>query len=83
MYAILGAVLFRREETAGARSSAFPEPFAVPRIGTSLEIAVLNDFHTIFQAIQSLGRNQDLHGEDAFIFHYASIGFDCDEMSWR
>jgi hypothetical protein len=82
MYAILDAVLFRRKETV-AYAAAFPEHFAVPRIGTSVEIALLNDLHTIFDAFHSSGRNQYLHGDNAFIIHYASIGFDCDEMSWR
>ncbi len=81
MHAILDAILFSREQTA--TSAAFPEHFAIPRIGTSVKLALLNDLHTIFLAFQSLGRNQHLHGESAFIFHYASVGFDCDEMSWR
>lgn len=83
MYAILGAVLLVGKEVTTARSTTFPEHFAVPRISTSLEIALLNDLHIIFSAFQSRGRNQYLHGEDTFIFHYASVGFDCDEMSWR
>ncbi len=81
MYAILDAILFSREQTA--TSAAFPEHFAIPRIGTSVELTLLNDFHTIFLAFQSLGRNQYLHGHDAFIFHDASVGFDCHEMTWR
>jgi len=81
MYAILDAVLFGREQSAA--SAAFPVHFAVPRIGTTVELALLNDLHTIFLAFQPLGRNQYLHGHDAFIFHDASVGFDCDEMTWR
>ena len=47
MYAILDAVSLSREDT-DAPMAAFPEHFAVPRIGTSVAIALLNDLHTIF-----------------------------------
>jgi hypothetical protein len=47
MYAILDAVLFRREGTV-AHVAAFPEHFAGACIGTSVAIALLNDLHTIF-----------------------------------
>jgi hypothetical protein len=80
MYAILDAILFSREQTAA--SAAFPEHFAVPRVGTSVELTLLNNLNTIFLAFQSRGRNKYLHGHDAFISRDAPVGFDCDEMTW-